>query len=301
MYKPKAQANQTERKNTGVASNGVAYKYPVPEAGNQSARISLIVDIGTQEREDYEDPKTKELKPQKPVQQVVIFADLVDQVVDYGGDIGKKQYRLMLNNLYDNEIVGVNFSAVPPRDADGNLVQGKAWTFHPNSLLTKLAKATGNEQILGSDPDNNMNIAALLGAALYVDVQVKSTEDKNGKKDKDGNVIVYNNVKFGGASKLPVVKGKPVEVEDLEQTPLILNHDNVTKDNVVFIRGKVLEMMKKAPEYAGSALQKLIEGEGKATQQEGAKQAPKQAEEAPEEDIPEFDEPVDYPDDGNPF
>ena len=67
----------------------------------QAARISLIVDIGTQERPDFEEKDKQgnviEVKPQKPAQQVVVFADLVDQVVDYGGDIGEKQYRLMLN------------------------------------------------------------------------------------------------------------------------------------------------------------------------------------------------------------
>ncbi len=289
-YKPKAQANQTE-KSSGIASNGKPFLYPVPDAGNQSARISLIVDVGTQEREPFEDPKTKELKPQKPVQQLVLFADLVDQVVDYGGDIGEKQYRLMLNGVYDRKITGVNFTAVPPRDADGNMIQGKQWTFHPASLLTKLAKATGKDHILGQDPSDNMDVAALLGAGLYVDVQVKSTPDKNGKKDKDGNVIVYHNVKSGGVSKLPLVKGKPVEVEELQCKPMILNHDNVTEDTVFLIRGSVLEMMRNAPEYEGSALQKLV-----------GDKAPVQVVEEEEDDIEsaeigELEDPEDFLDD----
>lgn len=256
-YKPQAQANSSgERKNTGTAPNGVAYKYPVPEGGSQAARISLIVDIGTQEREDFEDPLTKEVKPQKPVQQVVIFADLVDQVVDYGGDIGEKQYRLMLNKNFKGDIAGVNFTAVPPRDADGNLIEGKVWTFHPANLLTKLAKATGNDHILGTDPADNMDISTLLGAGFYADVEVKSVD--SGKKKEDGTPIIYNNVNFKGAAKLPMVKGKQLEIEELQVKPVILNHNNVTEETLVFIRGKVVEMMKLAKEYEGSKLQKLL-------------------------------------------
>ncbi len=271
-YKPQAQANNTsERKNTGTAPNGVAYKYPVPEGGSQAARISLIVDIGTQERPDFEEKDKAgnviEVKPQKPSQQLIIFADLVDQVVDYGGDIGEKQYRLMLNKNFKGDIAGVNFTAVPPRDADGNMIAGKIWTFHPANLLTKLAKATNNEHILGVDEVNNMDIGALLGAGFYADVEVKSND--SGKKKDDGTPIIYTNVNFKGASKLPMVKGKQLEIDELQAEPLILNHDNVTEETLVFIRGKVLEMMKQAKEYEGSNLQKLL-SKGKA-------EAPKQA------------------------
>lgn len=265
-YIPKSQVNKKEGTFTGIAPNGLPYLYPVPDAGNQSARVSLIVDVGTQERDAFEDKETGQTKEQKPVQQVVVFVDLVDQIVNYGGDIGEKQYRLLLNGVYDRKITGINFTAVPPRDADGNMVQGKLWTFHTNSLLTRLAKATGNDHILGQSPADNMDISALLGCGLYVDVQVKSTPDKNGKKDKDGNVIVYHNVKCAGVSKLPLVKGKPVEVEELQCTPMILNHDNITEETLPFIRGNVLEMMRKAPEWEGSNLQKLV-GDKKETPQ----------------------------------
>lgn len=293
-YKPNAQPKKTVVK----SATDKPFKYPIPEAGSNAARISLIVDIGTQERGPYVDPTTKEEKPQNPIQQVVVFADLVDQVVDYGGDIGEKQYRLLLNSQYDNEIKGVNFAAFPPRDADGKLIEGKVWTFHPASLLTKLAKATGKEHILGTDPDNNMNIAELLGAAFYADVQVTSNEDKKGKKDADGNVIVYHNVKFGGASKLPLVKGKPVEVEELTVTPMILNHNNVTEETVILIRGKVLEMMKKAKEYSGSKLEQLL-----IARESSSSQAKPSTQDTPDvnDDSDSVDLPVDGFEDDIPF
>lgn len=291
-YKPQAQSNTSgERKPSGIAPNGVAYKYPVPEGGSQAARISLIVDIGTQERPDFEDPKTGELSPQKPVQQVVVFADLVDQVVDYGGDIGEKQYRLMLNKNFKGDIAGINFTPVPPRDADGNMIAGKIWTFHPANLLTKLAKATNNEHILGVDEASNMDIGVLLGAGFYADVEVKSND--SGKKKDDGTPIIYTNVNFKGASKLPMVKGKQLEIDELQAEPLILNHENVTEETLVLIRGKVLEMMKQAKEYEGSNLQKLLS--------KGKPDAPKQ--EAAPSTTPTQPDPTDFDDDtsGDPF
>jgi hypothetical protein len=253
MYKPSNNQQTSSAKTPGVAPNGVAYKYPkLAESGSYSARISLIVDIGTQERDDFVDPKTNEATPQKPAQQLVIFADLVDEVVDYGGDIGEKQYRLMLNKNFKGEIEGVNFTPVPPRDGDGKIVEGKLWTFHPANLLTKLAKATGNEHILGTDIDSNMDISALLGAAFQADVEVKETESD--KKDSEGNNIVYTNINFKQAAKVP----KKLQVDELQVEPMILNHNNVTEETLKYIRGKVVEMMKKAAEYEGSKLQKLL-------------------------------------------
>src|SRR5690554_2240331 len=144
IFKP-ANAGDTDGSNGQRRSE----KFPVPEGGSQMARISLIVDLGIQNREEIVDPNTGESKPQKPQHQIAIFADLVDQVVDYGGEIGKKQYRLTLNKSFKGEVAGINFAAVPPRNADGKIIEGKMWTFAPASILTKLAKATGQTQILG--------------------------------------------------------------------------------------------------------------------------------------------------------
>lgn len=265
-YKPQQNQNTERKANTGVAPNGVAYKYPVPEGGNQAARISLIVDVGTQPR-FYEDKATGEITEKKPAKQLVVFADLVDQVVDYGGDIGEKQYRLMLNNNFKGNIKGVDFIGMPPRDADGNQIQGKLWTFHPTSLLTKLAKATGCDNILGVSQEDNMDISQLLGKAFYADVSVNSVD--SGKKRDDGTPIIYNNVNFKGASKLPMVKGKPLEVEELQVKPVILNHNNVTEETVVLLRGKVLQMMKQAPEYAGSKLEQLLNSSNSSSEASG--------------------------------
>ena len=86
--------------------------FPTPKAGNRAARIALIVDLGIQEREDFVDQKTQVATPQAPKQQVAIFADLVADVVDYKGDIGKAPYRLMLNKNFKGDIQGINLSLI---------------------------------------------------------------------------------------------------------------------------------------------------------------------------------------------
>ena len=229
-YKPATQARPQGANNEVNTLSAKPSAFPVPYAGNQPARLSLIVDVGTQEREDFVDPKTQEAKPQKPVQQMVVFVDLVDQVVDYGGEIGEAQYRLMLNKKFMRDITGISFNTVPPRDGDGNLVQGKNWTFHPMNMFTKLAKAIGETDVINPDAPDNTNIVKLLNGAFYVDVDVNQQEDKNGKKDDEGNVIVYTNVKSKGVSPLPLKKGKPEEVDPLMAVPMIINHNSVVFD-----------------------------------------------------------------------
>ena len=153
-FKPRN--SNTPRSNNSGENTGL---FPVPKAGSRKARVSLIVDLGEQNRPDFEDEKTGTTKPQKPCQQVAVFADLVNDTVDYGGTIGKQHYRLLLNKTFAGEITGINFMFVPPKDAKGKIIEGKPWQLHPANILTKLAKATGNTDIIESG-----NIEELLNA-----------------------------------------------------------------------------------------------------------------------------------------
>lgn len=233
-------------------------KYPEPKAGLRPARVSLIVDLGIQDREDFEDPKTGEVKPQKPAHQVAVFADLTNDVVDYGGSIGKQQYRIALNKTFQGKMEGINFTAVPPRDADGNMIEGKKWGLHPANLLTKLAKATEHTDVIES-----MDIEVLLNEPVMVDVEVKKTESKD-KKDEAGNPIVFTNVNFKGLSKVPNVEDEvgneaPLKVKALSATPMCITFDNATAEQIQYIRGNLIAKIKTANNYAGSKMQKAIE------------------------------------------
>lgn len=256
-------------------------KYPTPESGNSEARISMIIDLGTQEREDFEDPVTKEVKPQKPCQQVVVFADLVEQVVDYGGDIGEAQYRLCLNKNFKGVVEGINFTAVPPRDAKGDIIKDKLYSFHPANMLTKIAKATGHTEILGVSQEHNMDIERLLGEPLMIDVSVKETD--SGKTDDKGEPIIYKNVNVGTLSTVP--KKNLANFGKLQAEPLLITFDNATPEAVKFIRKNLIEKIKLAQNYAGSNMQKAIEAlEGKSSE---TKQPSKPKVELP--DIPDED------------
>jgi len=184
-----------------------------------------------------------------------VFADLVADTVDYGGDIGKQHYRLLMNKSFQGKIQGVNFTATPPKDAKGNLIPGKAWGFHPANLLTKIAKAVQREDVIES-----MDVEQLLGLPFMATVEVKVTEAKDGKKDKDGNVITYKNVNFKGAAQVPEDDdGNPIAIADLNCEPKCITFDNATKEDVKFIRAGLRKQIKVALNYAGSKMQKAIE------------------------------------------
>lgn len=251
-------------KSTGSAGGDREYEprnLPTPREGNRKARVSLIIDLGTQERDDFEDPVTKETKPQKPCQQVVVFADLVNDVVDYGGKIGKQQYRLMLNKSFQGVPQGINFTTTAPKDAKGNTLKDKPWGLHPRNALTILAKAVGKEKITYEGKHKEaLDISLLLDEPFMCQVEVKKTEHKEGKEDKDGKVIVYTNVNYKGAAPVPLDDDdNPMPVAELTQPARCITFDGATEEDIQFIRPSIIKLIKQANDYAGSAMQKAIE------------------------------------------
>lgn len=247
-FKP-ANANKTNQSSGDYENRN----YPVPKKGSRKARVSLIVDLGVQEREDFEDPDTGELKPQKPCQQVAVFADLVADTVDYGGSIGKQHYRLLLNNTFAGTLKGINFTATPPKDAKGNMIAGKPWGLHPANLLTKLAKAVQKPDVIES-----MDISELLNMPFMAQVEVK--EKDSGKLDKDGEPIIYKNVNYKGAAEVPLDDDDvPLVVAELNCEPLCVTFADAKPEHIKFIRGNIIKQIKLANNYTGSAMQKAIE------------------------------------------
>lgn len=228
-------------------------KYPEPKAGSRPARVSLIVDLGVQNRPDFED-ENGETRPQKPAQQVAVFADLTSDVVDYGGEIGKQPYRICLNKSYKGEVEGINFTFVPPRDGDGNMIEGKPWTLHPANLLSKLAKAVGKPEVIESG-----DIEQLGDLPFMASVEVKKTESKD-KKDDEGKPVVFTNVNYKGATEVPLMPDdSPYPVPALSNPFRCVTFDNAKEDDIKFIRQSFIAKIKLANNYAGSAMQKAIE------------------------------------------
>lgn len=244
----------------------VQRNFPVPKSGSRKARISLIVDMGVQEREPFTDPVTKEEKPQEPCRQIAIFADLTADKVDYGGDIGVQPYRLLLNRHFKGEITGINFYTQPAKDAEGKIMRDKPWCLHPTNLVTKLAKAIGQPDIVNEpEPRAGVDISPLLGAAFMAEVEVKEQADKQGKKDDAGNPIVYKNVNFKGCAGVPHQEDEdgndigPIPVPKLAIEPRGITFASATKEDIQFIWANLRKQIKKAKNYEGSNMQKAIE------------------------------------------
>lgn len=246
-FKPKS-ANKT----SSSMNDNPGGLFPVPKSGSRKARISLIVDLGEQNREDFEDEKTGEKRPQKPCQQIAVFADLVADTVDYGGEIGKQHYRLLLNKSFAGDIQGINFTSVPPKDAKGAIIPNKPWSWHPANLLSKLAKAVGKPELIV-----DQDVEQLLGLPFMAQVEVN--EKDSGKEDKDGEPIIYRNVNYKGCAEVPLDDDdQPLPVAELKQAPRCITFDNATVEDIKFLRKKLIEMIKLANDYSGSQMEKAI-------------------------------------------
>lgn len=264
MFKPK-----TANKTSSSMNDNPGGLFPVPKAGSRKARVSLIVDLGEQNREDFEDEKTGEKRPQKPCQQIAVFADLVADTVDYGGEIGKQHYRLLLNKSFAGDIQGINFTSVPPKDAKGAIIPNKPWSWHPANLLSKLAKAVGKPELIV-----DQDVEQLLGLPFMAQVEVN--EKDSGKVDKDGEPIIYRNVNYKGCAEVPLDDDdNPLPVPELKQPPRCITFDNATVDDIKFLRKKLIDMIKLANDYAGSNMEKAIQ----AFEAQQNSDAPEEAEE----------------------
>lgn len=252
------------------------------KGGSRPARISLIVDLGVQQRdpftEAYVESSPKHIKalaeqgaiilddgnisiPQKDQPQIAVFADLTSDVVDYGGDLGKQPYRLSLNGSDFGAMRGIGFSGSYAFDKNGQIQKDKGFTFHTMSPLTKLAKATKQTQIISGSGVDNMDVAQLLDKPFMAQV------DKTEKTKDDDTKAIYLN--FKGCSEVPMVPSDPSDpdseeimmmVKPLVAPPTVITFDNVTEELRKWIRGDVAKKIKQAVNYSGSKMQAVLEG-----------------------------------------
>lgn len=251
------------------ASSGTTKEFPKIKGGEEGvwalpARISLIVDLGQQERENFEeeykgdskqeealkreknpailverDGKTYFSNPQTPVRQVAIFADLMTEKVDFGEKIGEKPYRIMLNKSFQGNISGTALTVMKSRDKDGKTIEDSPKTFHVRSLLSKLGKACGVNFV-----KNGNDIRALASQAFAATVE--------NKKAKSGDAVYTN---FRDAS--PLMEG--VVVPEMETECQLITFEDATKEQIQFLWSNVIKTIKKSGDYAGSQIEKAIQ------------------------------------------
>ncbi len=249
------------------------------KSGSRPARISLIVDLGIQKREPSsdkynpadaghvksvesgkawleDDGKGGQLirKERQPVQQVAVFADLVNDVVDYGGTIGEQPYRILINKSFKGELTGIDFVGGYAYDDKGNRIESRGFTFHQKSRLYELAVATEQRQIIAGSGDDNMDISQLLGQAFMA--KVEKTE---------GDKATY--VNFKGATDVGTVEDAdgnevPRKVKQLSTPAMLITFDDITEDQVKYLRYEVIKKIQQAENFAGSNIEAVLKAAG---------------------------------------
>lgn len=214
---------------TSSSKKSSVKSWPRPEAGVTLAAVSMIVDMGIQNRPDFVDQTGKKV-PRKPVQQLAVLVDLLTQTHDWGGDIGTKQIRLPLYNTFEGQVLGHDF--VVYKQEDGVV------TFNPKSKMAKLTSACGATKELIA---NGHDVEALLGKALMVEVT---------EREYNGNF--YHKIK----GVMPVMKGLPIP--KLESAPIIVSFETCTEEQAKLIRSDVRKQIMKANNYQGSVIQKVF-------------------------------------------
>lgn len=236
--------------------------------------ISGIIDLGEQERPDYEEEfkgsederkkivaedsmvyfreeagKVYKCRPQKPVQQVAITVDFPTVLVDKGQFFGESNplpLRMVLNGEF--QIDGTKVVAKPYSISEKKYDDG-TWAFAKNNGLHKLAEAC--EILDEKGYFTKDRIGGLLGKIAQFQFRVWM---KPSKKDKS-KTFFTEEIKLAGV----VPEGIPVP----EIPEGILYGVNMTapndEDAIKQLRVSIRNTIKRAKNYEGSVLQAELE------------------------------------------
>jgi hypothetical protein len=213
------------------------------EEGNNVGVVAGFVDLGLQERDPMkqDDGTYKQLKP---IRQVAGFIDFPNVIIDWDKcmtwpagmepvKIGKAPYRHHLHHEFKGEVTGITFSPVPPMDKNGKIIEVDGnWTFHSNSVLTKLAKASKKLAVIDGTNSDNMDIELLIGQAVLVNVEIKQ-----------GKYVALR-----GYS--PLMTGMSVDTSQIDT--FLVDFDTTDREVLGKLRYGIKKAMSRAPEFVGS-------------------------------------------------
>lgn len=257
-------------------------KSEVPPEGEEA----YLLEHPTNYFDDFEDNRTKKVErhvfwPQKAQRAVAITVDFPQFEYDWGGEIGKKPFRFLLNGEFINKgskrsdiILGRTYDL---KETTKDF--SPRWSLAKNSLLYKMAVATN--VIKPDEPFTKSQIGELIGKAALFEVRFWL----------DGG---YTNEKISFKGEVPEEMSAP------EYDDSILYYINLDGDNdeaaVKQLRKSIKNTIKRSESYVGSNLQEkfgnVIEGVYPAKAEEPAKaaQTPVASQPAPEDfdssDIP---------------
>lgn len=241
--------------------------------------------------EDGIDPQTKKAArmrryPRKPAQQVAAFVDFPQAMVDKGQFFGNSKplpLRLPLNGEFSVrgadgkmvKIVGKPFTLKEINHAEKG--EKPMWAFAKNSMLHKLADATG---LLD---DNGLfkkeRVGELIGKVAQFKIRVYMKPGKGDAKFFTEEISLAGMVPEG------------VPVPEVDESMLFLTQVNGENDPeaVKQLRVSTKNTIKRANNYEGSAIQALFEASGDKPAESAVKQAVKAAEKAAVEPVTDFD------------
>lgn len=221
------------------------------EDGHKKSEIALedeaqfVIDNPTNYFEDYTDPVSKKTErhvfwKQKPQRAVAISVDFPQYQYDYGGEIGKKPVRFLLNGEFVQKgqkawdvVVGRTYDLKETtKDFDPK------WSLAKNSLLYKLALAT--EVIKPNEPFTKGRIGELIGKHALFEARLWL----------EGSYL-QERISFKGE----VPEGMPKPEVD-EDNLYFINIDEVNEEqHVKQLRRAVKNTIKRSESYEGSKLQ----------------------------------------------
>lgn len=254
VNKERAEIFKTEDKaksRVGIISGLIDLGLQPMDDGHKKSDIALedeaqyILDNPTNYFDDFEDNRSKKTErhvfwPQKAQRAVAITVDFPQFEYDWGGEIGKKPFRFLLNGEFINK--GMKRSDIMlGRTYDLKETTkdfAPRWSLAKNSLLHKMAVATN--VIKPEEPFTKGQIGELIGKAALFEVRFWL---------EDG----YANEKISFKGEVPEEMTAPEYNED------ILYYINLDSDNdeaaVKQLRKSVKNTIKRSESYQGSKLQ----------------------------------------------
>lgn len=206
------------------STGGKRKKQPSLDAGAYPARLVQVIDMGVQPQRAWEG----EEKPPKP--EIYTTYEMLDEFVV---------------------------------DDDGNELEDKPrWlseTLAMNPLDSDLANSTKRYIALDPELEYGGDWSQLPGTPCTLTVSAK--KDKKGKKDENGNVIVYNNI-----TAVNTMRDKDAKkAEPLKNEPKVFDMDNPDMEVFLSLPDWIRDKIKSALNFEGgnleAALEKIVEAD----------------------------------------
>lgn len=193
-------------------------RQPAMEAGSYPARLVQVIDLGLQKQDPWQG------EPKPPINMIYTTYEILDEFI---------------------------------KDDDGNDVEDKPrWIsedFPLYSLDSDKAKSTKRYTAIDPNMEKDGDWGAIVGYPCIV--TMSADENKKGKKDADGNLIVYNNI-----SNVTTMREKDAKkAEKLKNEPKVLDLSNPDLEVYLSLPDWLRDKIKGGLEFEGSLLSNMLD------------------------------------------